>query len=805
MRWHIITAVFFWICIPLYPLQGNISIGVYEKGLGSKTFADVLKQSFPQTDIISRINAETLAKYNVFILPVTIKFDGEEPFFREIIREYVKAGGGFIVTHDSCGFRYEIKESLFPWIAQGFEKANYNICFVRDKTHPLTKNLGEKFQHSYYDHILLQPGEKGKVLGENENGAPILVAGETGKGRAIFMGFSPGLEGTVSEGEKKLLSNSIRWVQGRSAASAEEIHKAAIVAYRLKQKAAEEEKAKRAAEKQRKLSLLQEKIEGKRCLAGIADSFEKIFMEKEMLPEEVINSIDGGKRVALKTAGNEWENFQIILIPAEAGKAEIQIADFKGPGKFGKENVEIYQVGYVETKKPMYKTEYVGWWPDPLIPGNRFDVAEEEVQPVWISVYTPKETVPGTYTSNVKVFLDGEEIDAVAVEMEVWNFNLPQTPYMRTLIGNSRSPRDNPFAKTVADTLLKYKLSPYNALSEFRGDAYKALKQEDGTYDFSEIKKTLGHFIQKGLTAFSICGFDRSVDITIFENKEFFHFLQSYAEFLKEQAWEDKALFYCYDEPPSRIFPQLKIWLEQLHKTVPSIKRLLTIYPDRELHGYVDIWCPHLCEYDPAELRERQEAGEETWWYASGYPTHPCPNIFIDYPSIAGRIIPWLNYKFRINGFLYWGSDFWWKWNLSEENLQYSSAKTPWNVNPGVYGNLNGNGVLLYPGKWPEGYEGEQQANTYWEPLPSIRLIVLRDGIEDYDYLKLLEEQAQKNPDYKKYSGLLEIPREIIKTDLIHTEASERYTQDKEKVLKYRDKIGELLDMIFSETEEIKK
>lgn len=47
-------------------------------------------------------------------------------------------------------------------------------------------------------------------------------------------------------------------------------------------------------------------------------------------------------------------------------------------------------------------------------------------------------------------------------------------------------------------------------------------------------------------------------------------------------------------------------------------------------------------------------------------------------------------------------------------------------INP----NISGDGSLLYPGK-PVGIDG---------PVASQRLAVIRDGIEDYDYLCLAEE-----------------------------------------------------------------
>ena len=75
---------------------------------------------------------------------------------------------------------------------------------------------------------------------------------------------------------------------------------------------------------------------------------------------------------------------------------------------------------------------------------------------------------------------------------------------------------------------------------------------------------------------------------------------------------------------------------------------------------------------------------------------------------------------------------------------------------------VNGDGLLIYPGK-------------EMTPLPSIRLEVIRDGVEDYEYLVLLEQAAGDEavkglvdriaPNWWQYcrepSRLLEVRREL--------------------------------------------
>ena len=74
----------------------------------------------------------------------------------------------------------------------------------------------------------------------------------------------------------------------------------------------------------------------------------------------------------------------------------------------------------------------------------------------------------------------------------------------------------------------------------------------------------------------------------------------------------------------------------------------------------------------------------------------------------------------------------------------------------------NGNGLLFYPG-----YEG---------PVPSLRLYVLRDGIEDYEYLSILKNKIgaarKKGVDKEKIEAaerLLTIDKSIVSSMNLYT------------------------------------
>ena len=86
-----------------------------------------------------------------------------------------------------------------------------------------------------------------------------------------------------------------------------------------------------------------------------------------------------------------------------------------------------------------------------------------------------------------------------------------------------------------------------------------------------------------------------------------------------------------------------------------------------------------------------------------------------------------------MNGILYWAANFW------------NQTPDPW-LDPVTYISgfdcsggyvLNGEGSLIYPGDHTKRYTG--QPNVIG-PVSSIRLELLREGIEDYEYLWMLKD-----------------------------------------------------------------
>lgn len=184
--------------------------------------------------------------------------------------------------------------------------------------------------------------------------------------------------------------------------------------------------------------------------------------------------------------------------------------------------------------------------------------------------------------------------------------------------------------------------------------------------------------------------------------------------------------------------------------------------PREELIGYFDVWDPityggSVYNFDPESTKAAVERGEEMFWYTCVGPRAPYANVYNDHPLTATRALWWQAWKYEVTGFEYWWFNYW------RPNIALSKGVPPWPAssqrewNSRSFKWSNGDGVLVYPG--PEG-----------RALPSIRLSVMRDAIEDWEILFMLRrsvELARKlnQPDAARWiepaEALLDVPEEI--------------------------------------------
>ena len=462
--------------------------------------------------------------------------------------------------------------------------------------------------------------------------------------------------------------------------------------------------------------------------------------------------------ILIRAARNEYEPFQVVIHAGPDGLTGVSAnaGDLRArEGLIDASNLTFYREQYVHvTKSSPRSKEGEGWYPDALIPfaapgmergkarytGAPFDVEAGKNQPVWIDVYVPKDTPPGVYTSTVTITATNQKPVALTLQLTVWNITLPDTPSMRSNFGKLGT--DIAKAHQVEMNSKEFQTPEWNyaaALAAHRispiipNTLYPRV-HDDGSIDYARTHAGLKRWMETfHVTGFPIrilgddpAGKDRARNVT--------HLRAMYA-YLKANGWEKTAYVYVLDEPNNaKDYEEVRSRAKMIHESQPGIKVLCTEQPGAgekgwgTLVGSVDIWVPLWTLFDEATLTERERAGDEVWSYTAlsqGRKGRDTPYWEIDFPLLDFRIPAWISWRCGATGLLYWTPVHW------------SDTPDMW-TDPGTYrangDTYNGEGALFYPGT-AAGIDG---------PIVSMRLKQIREGFEDYEYLKLLADRGDR-------------------------------------------------------------
>jgi len=423
------------------------------------------------------------------------------------------------------------------------------------------------------------------------------------------------------------------------------------------------------------------------------------------------------RAVRIYAARNEYESAQVVIRAGAAPveDATVTISPLVGPGgaTIGADSVSLFRVTYIHL--PAVKADY----PDPLPPlTGPFRVEAESNQPVWITVYVARGKPAGEYRGKITVNADGAQERSIPVALTVWNFTLPDMPASRTAFGISggyiataHGLKEN--SREYRELLAQY----YLALLEHRISAYDPPVPLDSP--------DVGDFLN-----------DRRVTGFIIPYSDDAARMRADVKRCRDGGWLKKAYFYPLDEPvTAEAYASLKQRADRIHSIDRSLKVVSPFFrgPDftagkmiyELLDGYLDIWCPNLGFYDEAAMRAKQAKGEEVWWYVCCGPTRPFPNFFVNYDGIDHRILMWMQKLYDVQGLLYWCTTY---WNPAITKDVWTDVATVKDISPDLYGD----GSLFYPGS----------KVGLAQPVGSIRLECIRDGLEDFDYLTLLERKV---------------------------------------------------------------
>jgi hypothetical protein len=486
------------------------------------------------------------------------------------------------------------------------------------------------------------------------------------------------------------------------------------------------------------------------------------------------------KQITVSGAGNEHVPFQVVIsAPVPEGwrpKAPdgffITVSDLTSfSGKvIPQKQVSLFLEHYIQIYAMSSPVGATGYWPDALAPlKETFSMQAQYAvvgnRPIWIDIAIPTGTAAGKYNGKITVLKDGNPLETLAIQLEVYSFSLPEQTHLITYFNISKGelgrlynkPVSNPeieqLSQSYFDLLFTHRLEtwfnePLVPELTLKGENVE-LKFNDQRYDYYMNKlKTKRVILESG--PHELVSQIKAEPFSPTFNKIVKSYLTAVDSYFRKNGWTDRLVFNSpIDEPNTKKdYEETRQWAILVHEAAPGVHFLSTESPVSDnpewgtFRGYVDNFCVHGNSLNDPKVKqallEEQAKGGEATWYISCDQVYPQPNYFIDAPAMDPVMVPWITARYHMNGILYWAANFW------------NQTPDPW-LDPVTYISgfdcsngwvLNGEGSLIYPGDHTKTYTG--QPNVIG-PVSSIRLELLREGIEDYEYLWMLKDLGDKD------------------------------------------------------------
>lgn len=492
----------------------------------------------------------------------------------------------------------------------------------------------------------------------------------------------------------------------------------------------------------------------------------------------------------IQMAKNETEGCQFILAPeSDVTGLKVYITDFKNAsGDTLKTDLHwgyyfnVMNEMIIDPLPPVTYTPEEGMldWVnggngrgeaiDNLQKYNGFDIKAGESQSFIIKATTTAESKAGEYAATLTVVdANGKEVKKATVFTYVWNFVLDDASSCKTLMDMSAYEVYMTYFDFAADLSNERGENLgevyYNFLLDYRVNCYSLpFGNDDGSFSDSRLLEYLNN---PRVQAFQPLGWSK--EIAPWKVANAYNFLS------QNEEWMEKAYFYPVDEPGSVTrLDDINYYGKMLEENFPGYKLIAPMHvnyatSEGDFFSYVtssvNVWCPKTFFFNTfaewfenqdlyygttvqleeklGSLRDRfwaeQEGGDEVWWYVTRFPNDPEITLIINTEAVNIRTLFWQQKLYNVDGFLYYlvnhwgnGSDRYW---IPSADKWYQGMDAMHEINEAYPYEVYGNGILIYSGVY--------FAQT--DPVASLRLESVRDGIEDFEYLTMLEEVYGKD------------------------------------------------------------
>ncbi len=505
-------------------------------------------------------------------------------------------------------------------------------------------------------------------------------------------------------------------------------------------------------------------------------------------------AVEGASEARLSVARGECEGAQVVL-PGNVRRVTASPLALKGPG--AALSASMWREAFIDVKTPSNSQGATGLWPDPLVPVE-LPAAPSLPAILYVEVCAPERQEPGTYQGELRVKADGGAVAPVPFTVEVQPFAIPATASLPTSFGLSlysiarghglkpESAEARTLLRSYARALLEHRITAHGMSMDAppvrfeEGRAvvdFRAYDEEMAPFFDGSLLPSGARFTTADVRDSRQCGTD----------PEKVAYYRAFADHLRSKGWAVQPFFYAKDEPKPADVPLVKAQSTRVRAAGSRIPVLVTSPLDEALRSSADILAPTLNCFFPRpgpqtcrnvlpidKLRARLPPGARVWWYQS-CNSHGCTggpaadpaieraysgwaSYMVDHPATLNRAMGALDFLAGVDGELYF------------DTVSAYNTKDPWKDLFEFGG--NGDGTLFYPGTPARLGTQEHQ------PVLSLRLKQIRDGLEDYEYLHALaqagdEESARALARRLARSGY-EIEQDVGQWQQVRTELTAR-------------------------------
>ena len=489
--------------------------------------------------------------------------------------------------------------------------------------------------------------------------------------------------------------------------------------------------------------------------AWLVDSLIKVFPDSAAPAPLKFSSI--------ATARNGHSSFQIALRSTSPASVKVRMT----PPRLKKTTLEtsVFHVGYVRVAShpkdvpldELVRPE-VGLYPDPLYPlTTKWTLDAGRTEAVWISIFTPVDASPGIYKGAVEI-RSGKRKLRLPFQVEVFAATVPKEQKLwvtnwlwldrEVLAKHYPRMNDDPeiywrVVENIGRTMAAYKqnvvLIPVRKLASAR------LVNGTMQYDFSEFDRWVDIFDRAGtakmiegghLSERAGGGFDAPyvLPTDLVENGQIVRkelpnddpraeqnlrdFLRQLRQHLKQKGWLNRYVQHIHDEPHGPEMPVYRHFAMIVREEMPEVPTIDAIDLKEDIPSVepTTIWVPILSSFDDKLdlVREHESRGGQGWYYICLFPRGRYLNRFIDYPLLKTQLLPWLNFRYGLTGYLHWGGNWW-----TDDPI--NDLQPNWGGDTFLPA---GDDAIVYPDPAHDGV------------FVSTRLEIFREGVEDYELLR---------------------------------------------------------------------